>query len=285
MNDTDIKNKSDKKSIRRSAKQHLDPKLYKVVDNNILYTVSSSNHDKRYIVTIQLLELTSDKLASLSDALNGNIKISCTCPGFLYRGYKYISYKANAGIEREDRSPDKTNPQKKGMACKHILAVLDRLKSDYNSIYSLFKESTKNDPKSSNKPSKDNKNSDSVTEHDLEIIDEFNKACTNLYKSYTEYLNGDHSEEFTDSDLYNGVNPSEMLSGLSKPAAKLLSSCSFVSKLNTIDNILNYIEQKKNGFNVLLRSDISSLTRKLNSLLNTKVESIINNIILNIIEG
>ena len=95
----DIINKSDNRSKERAAKQGLTAKLYKVEDNKILYTVTSSQGNRQYIVTIQLLGLTGNKLRSLKGAINGNVKLSCTCPAFLYQGYKYIMWKSQSGID------------------------------------------------------------------------------------------------------------------------------------------------------------------------------------------
>lgn len=78
----DIINKSDSRSKERAIRQSLSAKLYKVEDNNILYTVTSSKGDRNYIVTIKLLGLTGNKLRSLKGAINGDMKLSCSCPAF-----------------------------------------------------------------------------------------------------------------------------------------------------------------------------------------------------------
>lgn len=77
MRPVDIVNKSDNRSKSKAAKQNIPARLYKVENNKILYTVKSSKGDKQYLVTIQLLDLTGNKLKSLRSALNGDIKISC----------------------------------------------------------------------------------------------------------------------------------------------------------------------------------------------------------------
>lgn len=78
----DIINKSDNRSKERAAKQRLNAKLYKVDGNKILYTVTSSQGNRQYIVTIQLLGLTGNKLRSLKGAINSDVKLSCSCPAF-----------------------------------------------------------------------------------------------------------------------------------------------------------------------------------------------------------
>ena len=167
MNSNDIIRVSDDKSKHYASSQSISAKLYKVEGNTILYTVTSSTGKNQYLVSIQLLDLTGNKLRSLKAALNGSIKISCTCPRFLFYGLKYISYKKGVGINKEDRSPDITNPEKKGIACKHILVALNQMKSDYQTIYNKFKEQQ---PKGKDKPQptdiKDNSKSDEPTELD-----------------------------------------------------------------------------------------------------------------------
>lgn len=285
MRPQDIINKSDNRSKEKASRDGLVARLYKVEDNKILYTVTSSTGNKQYIVTIQLLGLTGNKLKSLKSALNGNIKISCSCPAFLFQGYKYISWKSSSGIDREDRSPDKTNPNKEGMACKHILVALNQIKSDYDKIHDMIKAQI---PKGKDKPQptdiKDNAKSDSPTELDIKIITDFKEAVSKLYKDYTEFLDSDHldSDIFTNSKFYDKVDPSQILNNLSKPVAKSLNG-KFIGKLKSLNDILKLIDQKKNGFNVLLDSDIKVLTNKLNATIHTAVESYINNIILNLI--
>lgn len=287
MRPQDIVNRSDDKSKFRAAKQNLPARLYKVEDNKIIYTVKSSKGDKQYLVTIQLLDLTGNKLRSLKSALNGNIRIKCTCDAFLYRGYKYITWKSNVGIDKETRAPDKTNPDRKGLACKHILVALEQLKSDYSKIYELIKAQV---PVGNNKPQpsdfKINSSSNEPTELDIKIVTDFKSACDKLYKDYTAYkLTGPTKDAlFVDSKFYDKVDPSKILKDLSKPVAKSLSG-KFIGKLSSLQNILSLIDQKKNGFNVLLSSDVKSLINKLNASISTKTESLINNIILTLINS
>lgn len=284
MRPPDIKNKSDNRSKARAERQHINAKLYKVEDNKILYTVTSSEGNKQYKVTIQLLDLTSNKLQSLKSAMNGNLKISCTCPGFLYQGYKFISWKANVGIDKETRSPDIRNPNKEGLACKHILVALDQMKSDYNAIHNMVKAQV---PKGKDKPQpediKDNSKSDKPTELDIKIVTDFKNACDKLYNDYVKFTKSDHSEDdtFVGSEFYDNVDPSSILKDLSKPVTKSLNG-KFIGKLKSLEDILNLINQKKNGFNILLDSDVKSLIRKLNSTIDNKTEAFINDIILSL---
>lgn len=277
MKSDDIIKISDTRSKNRAKQQAIHAKLYKVEDNKILYTVTSSTGRNQYIVTIQLMSLTHNKLRSLRSALSSNLRIHCSCPAFLFQGYKYIAYKKNVGIEPENRSPDITNPNKEGLACKHILVVLEQLKADYSKIYELFKQQTTRYTKSSS----DNKSSLFFTDEDLDILKSFKDSCDSLYNNFTEFLkSSDNISEFVKN--YSGQVPSNILLNLSKPAAKLVSS-SFIGRLKSIDHTLDLIKQKKNGFNILVKSDIDSVTRKINSKLKTTTESLINNIIFSII--
>lgn len=273
----DIINKSDDRSKNRAAKQGLIAKLYKVEDSKVLYTVTSSQRNKQYIVTIQLLGLTGNKLRSLKGAISGDVRISCTCPAFLYHGYKYITWKSQSGIDREIRSPDKTNPNKEGMACKHILVALNQLKSDYSKIYQMFKAQVpKVKDNSQSTDIKDNSKSDTPTEIDIDIITDFKDACDKLYEDYIDFLSSDHlsSDKFTDSKFYDKVDPSKILANLSKPVAKSLSG-RFIGKCKSLTDILKLIDQKKNGFNVMISSDVKALTSKLNSVVHSTEESYI----------
>lgn len=286
MNASDIINNSDKRSQLRATHQHLVAKLYKVIDNKVLYTVTSSSRHQNYLVTIQLLDLASNKLKSLQSALDGNLKISCTCDAFLFQGYKYIAYKKGVGIDKETRSPDKTNPEKKGLACKHIIVALNQMKADFKLIYNLFKSNTQL-PTSNDKALdiKSNSSSDVPTEIDLSIIDQFKSACLSLYREYDNYSKDTtpNKPSFTDSQYYSKVDPITLLSSLSQPTSKLVAKTN-IGKLKSVNDIISMIDRKHNGFNILLNSDVSFIIKRINASINLTTESLINNIILNLIK-
>ena len=50
----------------------------------------------------------------------GNLKVHCTCPSFQFHGYKYILSQLDSSLEDEDRYPRKTNPNLRGVVCKHL---------------------------------------------------------------------------------------------------------------------------------------------------------------------
>ena len=175
--------RSDNRSKSAANSQSISARLYKVENRTVFYTVTSGSGNKQYLVKIQLTDLDLSNLDSLEDALQGNIKIYCSCDAFLYHGYKYIAFKAKSGIEPETRAPKITNPNMQGMACKHILVALQQMKKDYNSIYELFSKQLSN---SNNNRHNDNK---SFTNNDLKVISEFKDACIELYNQYCEQYN------------------------------------------------------------------------------------------------
>lgn len=284
MNNSTIISKSDSDSKNRALRQRLKARLYKVEDNVIYYTVTSGDGSKQYLVKILLLDLIGNKLKSLKSALSGDIKISCNCYAFLYHGLKYIAYHSNSGIDKETRPPNKTNPERKGLACKHIIAALNQMKLDYKEIYNKLKELQ---PDKDNRATPlDNKDSDSFTDLDVHIIDSFRDACLKLYDEYNKYLNSNPSSDdlFVNSKYYSNVNPILMLGGLSKPCAKEFSKSFIGSRLKTFDDILNVIDQKRNGFTVLLKSDVDKLVKKINSSIHSDNEAFINNVILSLLD-
>ena len=280
MRASDIIRKSDRKSIERARIQPLHARLYKIEDNKVLYTVNSSQQDKQYIVTIQLLNLRGNKLRSLRSALNGDLKISCSCPGFLYRGFKYITWHADVGINKETRSPDKTNPNKEGMACKHILVALNKLKSDYTAIYNMFKAQVSHGNSKHNQDDiKDNNKSPTPTDYDIKLLTDFKDACSKLYSDYTKYQKNGTDGDFAESPFFGGNDPTTMLQNLSIPVTKSIKD-KFIGRLNSLQSVINLMQQKRNSFNILLDSDVSTLIKKINANLNSKTESYINNVIL-----
>ena len=278
MNSKEVTNKSDIRSRIKSKKEQIKAKFYKVDGDTLLYTVNSSKKDKQYLVKIQLLDLSNNKLSSLKSALDGNLKISCTCPAFLYQGYKYISYKKRVGIDKETRAPNIKNPNQIGLACKHILVALEQIKSDYSLIYNNLKLSQTSASKTDNTTN----NSDESNEQDLKIIDDFKEECLKLYDEYTKYIASNDADDFINSKLYSGINPTALLDNLSKQTSKMIKQ-KFDNKFDNLENLIKFIETRINSFKVLLKSGLSSITNKINYNLKSTTESIINNIILNLI--
>lgn len=76
---------------------------------------------------------TSPKKITLASLLNlvimhGNIRIYCTCPSWLYGGYKYMATELDyAYKEVETRFPKIKNPKLLGTLCKHAFVVVKAL--------------------------------------------------------------------------------------------------------------------------------------------------------------
>jgi hypothetical protein len=104
----------------------------------IFNTPSQTFPNKKYYQYVKLLDIKDIK--SLKDLkkkdvvnllLNGDISVFCSCPDFLYRGYKYMGYKTGYGIYKENRFPKIRNPRLEGTVCKHMIAVLQVLSSNW----------------------------------------------------------------------------------------------------------------------------------------------------------
>lgn len=61
--------------------------------------------------------------------VDGDLQVSCTCPAYLYWGYKYINTSLGTAAPgaKERRAPDIRNPQRRGIVCKHLDLVLSVL--------------------------------------------------------------------------------------------------------------------------------------------------------------
>lgn len=68
-------------------------------------------------------------------AITGDVKIGCTCPAFLYFGYKYIltNLDTNA-LDDENRFPKVKNPDLEGVMCKHCYAAMKVVTRNYSLI-------------------------------------------------------------------------------------------------------------------------------------------------------
>jgi len=63
-------------------------------------------------------------LEIVRQSLLGDVRVFCSCPAFLYWGYRYIAWKHGFGLRRETRKPTTRNPHLHGSVCKHLEAVL-----------------------------------------------------------------------------------------------------------------------------------------------------------------
>ena len=121
-------NRSDLKSRLRS--RNIRSHFEKCTDNEVYFSVDSgTTPGKKHIVILSAPSITEDTTTKELKKIirKEDIKVACSCPAFLYWGYKYITYKSQAGIDPEGRVPVVRNPRQEGMLCKHILAVLSYL--------------------------------------------------------------------------------------------------------------------------------------------------------------
>lgn len=51
---------------------------------------------------------------------DGNLELNCTCPSFLYWGYRWLLTQHDASVFPETRPPVERNPQHRGIVCKHM---------------------------------------------------------------------------------------------------------------------------------------------------------------------
>lgn len=136
---------SDKKSVHKAKKETLTPSFIHADGNKLNFSVKSSGGDSKYLVVIELVNFDPEEANSAKGmedlvrvALKGNVKVFCSCPAFKHYGYKYITFKKNAGIEAETRAPDERNPQQIGMGCKHIVSTMLELKDFLGEITKYY---------------------------------------------------------------------------------------------------------------------------------------------------
>lgn len=58
-----------------------------------------------------------------------DIRLFCDDPSFLYWSFKYMAHTRDYGLEPETRAPQQNNVRLKGALCKHLLSVVDLIKS------------------------------------------------------------------------------------------------------------------------------------------------------------
>jgi len=59
--------------------------------------------------------------------LENELELYCSCPAFLYWGFRYIATKKDAAVAKykETRHPDVRNPKLNGIHCKHMVKAID----------------------------------------------------------------------------------------------------------------------------------------------------------------
>lgn len=73
----------------------------------------------------------------------GDIMVSCSCPDFLYGGFRYMGSQIGYAINKERRFPKRNNPKLKGSVCKHTLGVLAEIQKHVTKIAKDFHKTRK----------------------------------------------------------------------------------------------------------------------------------------------
>lgn len=60
--------------------------------------------------------------------LDGQLKVHCDCPAFLYWGFAYKAWMRGYGLVRETRRPIVRNPKEQGFVCKHLFSIMNSWK-------------------------------------------------------------------------------------------------------------------------------------------------------------
>lgn len=107
-------------------------------DGIFIFSTRSAYYDENHTVYIEKIQFANwkdivknaDKVENLAkyatDIMRSeDIRISCSCPSFLYHGFAYITTSLDAKYgDPEHRAPDIRNPARKGSVCKHLSMVL-----------------------------------------------------------------------------------------------------------------------------------------------------------------
>lgn len=100
-------------------------------------TTSQSSPGNVWYQTIEVKDMANlfdenDKIAA-SDIQRmfqtQDIRLFCDDPSFLYWSFKYMAHTRDYGLEPETRAPQQNNVRLKGALCKHLLSVVDLIKS------------------------------------------------------------------------------------------------------------------------------------------------------------
>lgn len=104
-------------------------------DDTMRFTIPSSNFDEngiKYMGSIQFgawdevgqdPDFNNNEKSRLLLWADDSIKLHCTCPSFLYH-YQYNLTAIDASIYPEERAPVNTNPDQRGIVCKHLNLLL-----------------------------------------------------------------------------------------------------------------------------------------------------------------
>lgn len=119
-------------------------------DYTVFFRVPSvtAKPSTNYTVKIKLVDypdVAEDKDLTVREkvrlAIAGDLQISCTCPAYLYFGYKYILTQLDANeTNPEHRFPKIKNPKLQGVMCKHCYIALSAFPFNWTDIAKDIKE-------------------------------------------------------------------------------------------------------------------------------------------------
>ena len=104
-------------------------------------------HIKNYFVNVRLSDLPIIGKMKGADqekmdiALDSDIKVNCSCPDFLYGGFRYIATQLSYSTHRENRPPKIRNPNEAGTVCKHIGHILNNIEKFKPQMLDFMKRS------------------------------------------------------------------------------------------------------------------------------------------------
>ena len=137
----------------RFAGIHCDREAKELI---LKFNLSAAGHTNQsvYIQLVDFFDLldaneSSEKKVSLPSLLNtvimqGEVKVYCTCPAWIYTGSKYIATKLGYAYgSQENRFPRIRNPKLMGTVCKHAFIILKALPYQKFGIASMIKKELK----------------------------------------------------------------------------------------------------------------------------------------------
>lgn len=113
-------------------------------DYTVHFDVRSSSGSGHYDVAIQMVEyadIANDEDLTVQEkvrlALQGDLKVYCSCPAYRYWGFEYINSQlgSNAGDDQK-RFPHIRNPKLEGILCKHAYRAMTVFPMIWNTIAS-----------------------------------------------------------------------------------------------------------------------------------------------------
>ena len=101
----------------------------------VVFETPSHTTEKGIIYTqkVKLLDLfklinefgtTLQPIEIVRKAIQGDVRIHCSDPSWLYWGFQYLGTKKGYALYNEPRAPKIRNPQLKGSVCKHLSNAL-----------------------------------------------------------------------------------------------------------------------------------------------------------------